>query len=56
MRRGAGLLAEKARKVGRIGKRKVVGDLVNGLAGENQLTLGLGEHALPDQVPGSDAG
>src|SRR5258705_3637466 len=56
MRRGAGLLAEEAGEVGRIGKGEVVGDFVDRLAGEHELTLGFGEHALADQVAGGDAG
>src|SRR5262249_40653996 len=56
VRRGPGLLAEKAGEVGRIGESKIVGDLVDRLAGEHQLALGFGEHALADQVAGGDAG
>src|ERR1700730_9995316 len=56
VRRGPSLLAEKAGEVGRIGERKIVGDLVDRLAGEYKLTLGFGEHALADQVAGGDAG
>src|SRR5262245_230020 len=35
VRRGPGLLAEKAGEVGRIGEGKIVGDLVDRLAGEH---------------------
>src|ERR1700730_306604 len=56
VRRGPSLLAEKAGEVGWIGERKIVGDLVDRLAGEYKLALGFGEHALPDQVAGGDAG
>ena len=51
VRRRAGLLAEEAGEVGRIGEGEIVGDLVDRLAGEYELALGLGEHALADQVP-----
>src|SRR5215475_9134068 len=56
VRRGPGLLAEKAGEVGRIGEGEIVGDLVDRLAGEHELALGFGEHALADQVAGGDAG
>ena len=32
----------------RIGKRQVVGDLLDRLVGEDQLALGLGQHALAE--------
>src|SRR3954447_17456953 len=56
MRSRAGLLAEKTREVRRIGERQVIRDLVDRLAGKHELALRLGEDALPDQVPGGDAG
>src|SRR3954466_15410399 len=55
-RRGAGLLAEKPGEVGGIGECEIVGDLVNRLAGEHELALGFGEHALADEMTGGDAG
>src|SRR5664279_1730776 len=42
LRRHAGLLAEKSGEVRRIGKRQIVGNLVDRLIGEYQLTLGFG--------------
>src|SRR5262249_55851297 len=51
VRRGPGLLAEKAGEVGWIREGKIVSDLVDRLAGEHQLALGFGEHALADQMP-----
>ena len=56
VRRGPGLLAEKTGEVRGVGEGEIVGDLVDGLAGEHELTLGFGEHALADQMAGSDAG
>ncbi len=56
MRCGAGLLAEEAGKVGGIGEGKIVGDLVDRFAGEDELALRFGEHAVADQVTGGDAG
>src|SRR5262245_8513007 len=56
VRRGPGLLAEKTGEVRGVGEGETVGDLVDGLAGEHELTLGFGEHALADQMAGSDAG
>ena len=56
MRRRAGLLAEKAREVGRVGEGQFFGNVVDRLRGENQLALGFGEDALADQVAGGDAG
>src|SRR5262249_36987819 len=56
VRRGPGLLAEKAGEVGWIREGKIVSDLVDRLAGEYELALGFGEHALADQMPGGDAG
>src|SRR5215469_2552358 len=38
----------------RIGKGQVVGDLVNWLIGEDELTLGLRHHSLTDQMTGGD--
>ncbi len=56
VRRGAGLLAEEAREVGRIGEGQFFGDVVDRLRGEDELALGFGEDALADQVAGGDAG
>src|SRR3974390_22166 len=56
LRRRAGLLAEEARKMRGIGEREIIGDLVDLLAGENELAFGLGQHALADQMAGRDAG
>src|SRR5260370_41567807 len=39
MRRGPGLLAEKAGEEGRVGERQIVGELVDRLAGEYQHAL-----------------
>jgi hypothetical protein len=50
MRRGAGLLPEKAREMRRVGERQVIGDLVDRLGGEHELALGFGQHALADQM------
>ena len=56
LRRHAGLLAEKSREVRRVGKRQVVGNLVDRLAGKHQLALGFGQYALADQMAGRHAG
>src|SRR5262249_35690903 len=56
LRGDAGLRAEKSCKVGRVGEREIIGDLVDRLLGEHELPLGLGEHALTDQVAGGDPG
>src|ERR1700689_3182785 len=56
VRRGAGLLAEEAGEVGRVGEGQLLGDVVDRLRGEDQLPLGLGEDALADQMTGGDAG
>ena len=42
--------------MGRIGERQFLGDVVDRLRGEDQLALGLGEHALADQMARGDAG
>ena len=54
VRRGAGLLAEEAGEMGRVGEGQFVGDVVDRLRGEDQLALGLGEDALADQMAGGD--
>src|ERR1700688_2306905 len=56
VRRRAGLFAKKSREVRRIGKPKLVGNVVDRLRGEDELALGFGEHALADQMTGGDAG
>ena len=48
-------LRKKRREVGRVGEAEIVGNLVDRLAGEHQLALGLGQDALADQVAGGDA-
>ena len=50
VRRRAGLLAEKAREVRRIGERQVIRDLVDRLAGKHELALRLGEDALANEM------
>src|SRR5579862_4645961 len=56
VRRGAGLLAEEAGEVRRVGEGQLLGDVVDRLRGEDQLALGFGQHALADQMAGGDAG
>src|SRR5450759_5955065 len=56
LRRHAGLLAEKSGEVRRIGKRQIVGNLVDRLIGEHQLALGFGQYALADQMARRHAG
>ena len=56
LRRHAGLLAEEAREVGRVGEGQIVGDLVDRLSGEHELALGLGQHALADEMAGGHPG
>jgi hypothetical protein len=56
LRRGAGLLAEKTGEMRGVGERQIERDLVDRQSGEDELALGLGEHPLADQMPGSDAG
>jgi len=51
-----GVLAEETGKVRGIGKTELLGDLLDRLRGENQLSLGLGEQALTDQMTGGHAG
>src|ERR1043166_1534096 len=54
--RGHGsVLAEETGEVGGIGEAEVVGNLGDRLVGEYELALGLGEHALADEMPGGDA-
>src|SRR4051794_5816285 len=56
MRRGAGLFAEESGKVRGVREGKAISNLVDRLAGEDELALRLGQHAMADQVPRSHAG
>src|SRR5580658_8252033 len=56
VRRGAGLLAEEAGEMRRVGEGQLLGNVVDRLGGEDQLALGFGEDALADQMAGGNAG
>src|SRR5580692_6430241 len=56
VRRGAGLLAEEAGEVRRVGEGQLLGNVVDRLGGEDQLALGFGEDALADQMARGDTG
>ena len=56
VRRGAGLLAEKAREMRGIGKGQFLGNVLDRLRREDELAFGFGEQALADQMAGGDAG
>src|SRR4029079_4960296 len=56
LRRHASLLAKKAGEMRRVGKSKIVSDLMDRLVGEYKLPLGFGENALPDEMTRSDTG
>ena len=56
VRGGAGLLAEEAGEVRRIGERERIGDLMNGLCRKYELAFGFGQGPLADQMAGGDAG
>ena len=50
MRRRSGLLAEKARKVRRVGKTKLFGNVVDSLSGEDEPALGVDKNALANEM------
>src|SRR5580693_4736804 len=56
MRGGAGRFAEEAGEVGRVGEGELLRDFLDRLSGEDECALGLGEHALTDEMTGGDAG
>ena len=55
LRRHPGLLAEEPGEVGLIEENERVGNVLDRLRGEHELMLGLGQHALADQMAGGDA-
>src|SRR5580698_9352614 len=50
VRRGAGSFAEKASEVRGVREGQLFGNVLDGLRGEYGLALGLGQHALADQM------
>src|SRR3974390_2227220 len=56
MRGRAGLLAEKAREMRRIGESKLLRNVMDRLRCENELMFGLAQELLTDQMTGCYAG
>jgi hypothetical protein len=56
VRRSAGMFAEEAGEMRRVGKRQLFRNVLDRLRGENELTFGFGEDTLADKMTGSHAG